>query len=203
MANSLRSNLILTYGLDENEISYIQQNLPQKDCNVAGTDTATDIVAMSELAVIVRAAAMDADDLAMLYEFYGEIAPFPETVILIGDVEVPENLRKHIAVYEDFESLRENLKYVLLSAYRRQKKSENFSTTLANAILILSTIRRRPYITSAELADILEMSQRSVQRYIETLRVAGEWIEYDTAHKGWCLQTGKSVLWGDFDGGDM
>ena len=117
----------------------------------------------------------------------------------MGDVTIPNELRKHIAVYKDFDSLSEKLKYILLSAYRKQKKSENFSATLANAIMILSTIRRKPYITSSELAEKLEMSQRSVQRYIETLRVAGEWIEYDTVHKGWHLQVGKSVLWGDFD----
>ena len=45
-------------------------------------------------------------------------------------------------------------------------------------------------------ADVVGTS--SVQRYIETLRVAGEWIEYDISHKGWTLQEGKSILWGDF-----
>lgn len=163
------------------------------------TDVVTDIIAIDEFAVIVRADAMSQSDMEMLYDFYGEVAPLSETVIFIGDVTVPANLKNHIAVYKDFDTLKENLKYILLSAYRKQKKSENFSATLANAILILSTIRRQPYITSAELAEKLEISPRSVQRYIETLRVAGEWIEYDTAHKGWYLQVGKSVLWGDFD----
>ena len=195
----MHAKLIATFGLDEEENAYIEKHLPQKECEIMDTDVVTDIVASSEFAVIVRADAMSQSDMELLYDYYGEVAPLSETVILIGDVTVPANLKNHIAVYKDFDTLKENLKYILLSAYRKQKKSENFSATLANAILILSTIRRQPYITSAELAEKLEISPRSVQRYIETLRVAGEWIEYDTAHKGWYLQVGKSVLWGDFD----
>lgn len=190
---------IVTFGLKEDEISFIEKNLPQKECEVMDTDVATDIVALPEFAVIVRVASMRKADIELLYDFYGDVAPFSETVIFIGDVTIPVKLRNYIVVYKDFDSLRDNLRYILLSAYRKQKKSENFSATLANAIMILSLIRRKPYISSAELAEKLELSQRSIQRYIETLRVAGEWIEYDTLHKGWCLQVGKSVLWGDFE----
>ena len=195
----MHAKLVATFGLDEEENAFIEKHLPQKECGIMDTDVVTDIIAIAEFAVIVRADAMSQSDMEMLYDFYGEVAPLSETVIFIGDVTVPANLKNHIAVYKDFDTLKENLKYILLSAYRKQKKSENFSATLANAILILSTIRRQPYITSAELAEKLEISPRSVQRYIETLRVAGEWIEYDTTHKGWYLQVGKSVLWGDFD----
>ena len=59
-------------------------------------------------------------------------------------------------------------------------------------------MRLYPGITTAQLAKKIEISQRSVQRYIETLRVAGEWIEYDRNLKGWKLADGKSVLWGDW-----
>ena len=195
----MHAKLVATFGLDEEENAFIEKHLPQKECGIMDTDVVTDIIAIDEFAVIVRADAMSQSDMEMLYDFYGEVSPLSETVSFLGDVTVPANLKNHIAVYKDFDTLKENLKYILLSAYRKQKKSENFSATLANAILILSTIRRQPYITSAELAEKLEISPRSVQRYIETLRVAGEWIEYDTTHKGWYLQVGKSVLWGDFD----
>ena len=89
------------------------------------------------------------------------------------------------------------MKYVLLGAYKKTKKNENFSSTLANTIIILSQIRNKPFITTKELAEKLELSERTTQRYIETLRVAGEWIEYDTSRKGWKLCDGKSILWGD------
>lgn len=195
----MHAKLIATFGLNKDENVYIAKHLPQQECEIMDTDDVRDIVANSEFAVIVRADAMSQEDMELLFDYYGEVAPLSETVIFLGDLTIPAKLRNQIVIYKDFDSLQENLKYILLSAYRKQKKSENFSATLANAILILSYIRRKPYITSAELAEKLELSQRSVQRYIETLRVAGEWIEYDTVHKGWYLQVGKSVLWGDFD----
>ena len=102
-----------------------------------------------------------------------------------------------MSVYPTFEEFSDNAKYVLLSAYRRSKKNENFSATLANSIMILSLIRNKPFVTTKELAEKLELSERTVQRYIETLRVAGEWIEYDVSRRGWMLSEGKSMLWGD------
>lgn len=195
----MQTRLIATLGLTADEISIIKKNLPQKDCEIMDTDDATDIIAVSEMAVIVKVDAIDKSDIDMLYDFYKEIAPFSETVVFVGSVQLPEELTRHIMVYESFDVLADKIKYLLLSAYRKQKKSENFSATLANAITILSLIRKQPYITSAELAEKLELSQRSVQRYIETLRVAGEWIEYSPDKRGWMLQEGKSVLWGDFE----
>lgn len=197
----MESTIIGILGLKKEEIELIKKNLPHKNCEIMDTDDVRDIIAVNELAVIINTEAVPEEDMKILYDFYGEIAPFSETVVCIGKDrgELPENIQRYINVYECFDNLKDNLKYVLLSAYKKNKKTENFSSTLANTITILSLIRQRPYITSAELAKKLEMSQRSVQRYIETLRVAGEWIEYDTEKKGWTLQAGKSVLWGDFE----
>lgn len=196
------TRIVGVYGLTEDEVAFVEKNLPQKDCEVMDTDVVSDIIAVAQLAVIVRVDGMSKDDLDTLFLFYTEVASVSEKVFMIGKVELPAALKSSIVVYEDFDTLKENLKYLLLTAYRKQKKTENFSATLANAITILSLIRQKPYITSAELADKLELSQRSIQRYIETLRVAGEWIEYDTANKGWRLQHGKSVLLGDYGNGE-
>ena len=81
---------------------------------------------------------------------------------------------------------------------KNAKKYKNFSIIVANTLFVLSAIKKTPGISTRELAEKLEVSERSVQRYIETLRIAGEWIEYDTALKGWKLSVGKSVLWDDF-----
>ena len=193
-----RTTLIGTFGLTEDQNRVIKDNAPTKSCEVMNTNCFTDIIATNEMAVIVNWAALSKDDIELLIDFYTEIAPFPETVVLIGNADVPDNLKKHVSVYEDFEGFAQNIKYVLLGAYRRYKKNENFSITLANTIMVLSEIRKKPYVTTKELAQKLELSERTVQRYIETLRVAGEWIEYDKFHKGWKLSAGKSVLWGDF-----
>ncbi|MBQ9143186.1 MAG: helix-turn-helix domain-containing protein [Lachnospiraceae bacterium] len=195
----LNSRLIAVIGLDPDEVEIVKKNIPQKDCEIMDTEDVRDIIAVAEMAVIVKTSSIEETDIDMLLGFYSEIAPFSESVIFIGDIQIPDALSRHILTYKTFDELKENLKYVLLSAYRKQKKTENFSATLANAITILSLIRKQPYITSAELAERLELSQRSVQRYIETLRVAGEWIEYCPEKRGWMLSEGKSVLWGDFE----
>ena len=189
--------LIGTFGLSDEQISIIKENIPTKNCEVMDTDCFSDIVACSEMAIIVVWDKLSEDDRILLIEFYTEIAPFSETLVLIGDAKVPDKLKKEVSIYATFEEFASNVKYILLSAYRKTKKNVNFSTALANSILILNMIRKKPYVTTKELAEKLERSERTVQRYIETLRVAGEWIEYDLSHRGWILQEGKSILWGD------
>lgn len=189
--------IIGTFGLSDEQISSVESNLPIKSCEIMDTDCFTDIVAISEMAIIVIWEKLSDDDRDLLIDFYSEIAPFSETMILIGDVNIPEKLKNYVSIYDSFEAFSVNMKFVLLGAYRRSKKNENFSSTLANTIIILSQIRNKPFVTTKELAEKLELSERTIQRYIETLRVAGEWIEYDTSRKGWGLCDGKSILWGD------
>jgi len=189
--------IIGTFGLSDEQISSVESNLPIKNCEIMDTDCFTDIVAISEMAIIVMWEKLSEDDKDLLIGFYSEVAPFSETMILIGNVDIPEELRNQVSIYDSFEEFSVNMKYVLLGAYRKTKKNENFSSTLANTIIILSQIRNKPFVTTKELAEKLELSERTVQRYIETLRVAGERIEYDTSHKGWRLCDGKSILWGD------
>ena len=63
--------------------------------------------------------------------------------------------------------------------------------------MILSLIRSHPGIKTQELVDKLEMPTRTIQRYISALQAAGEWIEYDTYKRGWQIQYGISILFGD------
>ena len=193
------NEIIGTYGLSEDQVNVIKKNIPAKNCEVMSTDCFTDIVACSEMAIIVIWDRLSEEDKDLLIGFYSEIAPFSDTMILIGDVEIPAALKKEVSIYASFDEFASNVKYVLLGAYRRTKKNRSFSATIANSIMILSMIRKKPYVTTKDLAGKLELSERTVQRYIESLRVAGEWIEYDMSHKGWTLIDGKSMLWGDFD----
>ena len=189
--------LIGAFGLSDDQIEIIKSNVPTKKCDVMETDCFSDIVACSEMAIIVMWDKLATDEKTLLIDFYTEIAPFSETLILIGEPDIPDELKKEVSIYRSFEEFSPNAKYVLLSAYRRSKKNENFSSTLANSIMILSIIRNKPFVTTKEISQKLELSDRTVQRYIETLRVAGEWIEYDVNRRGWILNEGKSILWGD------
>lgn len=72
-----------------------------------------------------------------------------------------------------------------------------YSKKLSNGISIISHIRKSPGISTEKLAELLEVSVRTVQRYIAALQAAGEWIEYDRKRKRWILHDGMSVLFGD------
>lgn len=185
---------IMIYGLNEMEIKRIEA-IAAKRGVVYSTDSVTDLIATVSDMIICSSS----ENLSTLFDFYQEIGYFSETVILIGDIVLPKALRNKVNVFADFEEMEIKFKYMLMDANRKQRKNENFSATLANAIFILSSIRNSPGISTSELAEKLEISTRSVQRYIETLRIAGEWIEYAPAQKGWKLSAGKSVLWGDFN----
>ena len=192
------TDAIMMYGFSEDEVKRAETVLPNKKAEIVNIDCFTDILATCSYAIILNVSNTEKSDLETFFEFYTEVGYFSEILIIVGDTDIPKNLKKSIHTYDTFDSLMGDLKYLLLKAYQRNKKNESFSITLSNAIVILSEIRRHPGVTSAQLADKLEISLRSVQRYIETLRVAGEWIEYDNSIKGWKLTEGKSVLWGDW-----
>ena len=186
--------LIQCFGLTDDQVKEVEKNIPTGSCEVMKVDCFTDIIAMPQMVAIIAWDEMSEIDKCSFEEFYTEISPFPETLVVIGSAEVNPELKRQILEYESFESLAQNLKYVLLGAYKKTKKNENFSSNIANALFILKEIKHRPYITTKQLADALELSPRTVQRYIETLRVAGEWIEYDMSHKGWRLGYCESIL---------
>lgn len=189
---------IITYGLTNEENSIILKNIPAHDYKVINTECATDIIAFSASAVIINAAKLSNDDYNMITDYYTEINGCTyETVIWIG-APVPQGaLKKQFKCYESFDMIENNLKYILLSAHSKSQKAASFSKKLADGIKILSFIRNRPGITTRELSETMELSQRTIQRYIASLQAAGEWIEYNKAKKGWELQEGKSTLFGD------
>lgn len=195
----LQTYRIFTYGFNAIEENIMGKMLPDKKSVLVSTDCFTDLIACNSYAILIHATSVADEDFKMLWNYYIEVgANASETVIVVGNTDIPKQIKKRIKVYSGFEELCRELKYILLSAYRSHKKTVNFSATLANTIVILGKIRHCPGITTVQLSEELEISQRSVQRYIATLTAAGEWIEYDRNLKGWKLTNGKSVLWGDW-----
>lgn len=189
---------IFTYGLTEKEESVLKKSLPKKDIDIFDiTDAATDIVSRSNFALIINLDNISSDDLQFFVDFYSDADDSTETIVFTsGEEWVLDKFKKvKTIVYKDLFEMEQKLKYDLLKAYQRTAKSNAYSDKLTMLIKILFAIRNKPYITTKELADTIERTDRTVQRYIETLRCAGEFIGYDRQKKGWYLMIdGKSVL---------
>lgn len=191
---------IIVYGFDE-ELDFIESIVPWKGTAIFDTDCTTDLIAIWCYASITNLSKIKDKELQILYDYYLDVLDPIEVPILIGipSLPIPTQLTNVFVLYESMEKAKEKLKYDLLAAYRRQKKNTTFSRTIANALVVLTQIRKHPGITTEKLSEILELSPRTIQRYIESLRIAGEWITYNPSKKGWELQDGKSILFGDFD----
>lgn len=189
---------ILTFGLTEEQNGLVQKCVPTRDYEVFDTDCPTDLIAIPSPALIIHAAKMDDENIEMIFDFYSEVnGCTDETVIWLGEPKPPVKLRKTLKCYDSFADIEENLKYILLSAHSKRKKTAEYSKKLADGIKILSLIRKYPGIKTQELAEKLELKSRTVQRYIAALQATGEWIEYDPQKRGWVLFHGVSILFGD------
>ena len=189
---------VITFGLTDAQNTLVRACLPAKEYQLIETDCAVDIIAIGAVAYIISAEALTDEDREMILEYYEEInGCSDETVLWIGTPAPPKSLQKLIKCYDSFEMIADNLKYYLLSAHRQSKKARDYSKQLADGLLILSLIRKHPGIKTKEIAEKVELPIRTVQRYITALEQTGEWLAYDTQKKGWYLQYGVSILFGD------
>lgn len=190
---------VTTFGLSDEQNKVVENALPVKGYELLDTDASSDLIAISAAALIINAAALDTDSREMVFDYYTEVGDCTdETVFWIGSPKPPNHLRAKFKCYENFDELAVNLKYHLLSAHSKSKKAKDFSKQLMECLLIMKLIRSRPGIRTQEIVDELELSTRTVQRYISTLQAAGEWIAYDHTKKGWYLQDGVSPLFDNF-----
>ena len=185
---------INTFGLTQKQNQFVSANLPVRDRELYIADTPTDLIAINCEAMIVNASAMEQDDADMIFGYYQEVnGCTDETILWLGEPKPPKELRKFFKCYDSFDAIKDKLKYLLLTAHSRSRKSYEYSEKLVNGLKILSLIRKRPGISTQTLTELTELPLRSVQRYI----AAGEWIEYDRTLRGWKLFHGISILYGD------
>ena len=187
-------NQIITYGLTDEEIVELQNVKPNKDCSIIIADCATDIIAIGAYAAVVRRSELDQSDYDLLSSYLEEVGDYADTIILVGEDNKLKSLSKKVKIFATFEKFLEKAKYTLVASYAKHRQSDEFSSKISLELRMVILIKRNPGISTAVLADELDMSTRSVQRYIETLRMSGEWIDYDTSLHGWRLEHEKSFL---------
>ena len=189
---------VIACGLSDAELRVVRSCLPSEDYQIYRTDIPQDIVAIDRETLLIRPETISQEMLDLFLEYYTEINDCgKDTVVWIGAKQPPSHLRKRFEIYPDFEVLAEQLPRILRTSHQRQKKIRAFSKNLADCLMILSLIRSNPGIKTKTLSEKLELPIRTVQRYITTLQATGEWIEYDMKNRGWHLQSGISILFGD------
>lgn len=195
---SIRWPNIFIYGLSDEEKEVLEKALPGKEVEITDiTGEAICLVEKVDFAVIINPYNISDDELEFFESFYEDADGCTESIIFTQTKAGVLNKFKAVRAveYKDLFDMEKNLKYELLQAFQKTSKSERYSEKLAMLIKILFAIRNKPYITTKELAEKIEKSDRTVQRYIETLRCAGEFIGYDRGKNGWYLMVdGKSVL---------
>lgn len=196
--NSANIRRIICFGLNEEQYAMVQTCLPAKGYELLVTDCPTDLIAINAFALIIYAPSLDSASVEMISDYYTEVGNgADETVFWLGYPKPPSHLRKKFFCYENVGELFCVFPEKLAKANQRVKKSRAFSKNLADCIQILSLIRLKPGIKTKELSEKLELPMRTVQRHITTLQATGEWIEYDAKKRGWQLQYGVSILFGD------
>ena len=168
-----------------------------KDYELDNTDCFTDVIAIYAVVIIINTEELTCDDYEALVIFLSEVGDCTDTTtIWLGHTKPPKGL-KSVKHYLNFDEIKDNLKYILLTAHTKSKKTAEYSKKLAEGLMVLSIIRKYPGITTKEISKSTNINARNVQRYIAALQAIGEWIEYDYKKKGWKLTDGISILFGD------
>lgn len=189
---------IMAYGLSSEEIECVEKSIPSDEYEIYIPDVIEDVAAIHRDALIINSTTLNSTERELIIDYYTELnGCFDESVFWTGYPKPPSHLRAKFHCYDDFSQLCYVLSEKLIKAHQKVKKTRAFSKNLADCLLILSLIRSNPGIKTQELSDKLELPIRTVQRHIATLQATGEWIEYDTKKRGWQLQYGISVLFGD------
>lgn len=192
-ARSLQKSTIATFGFSVEKNKIINSHLTKSTMELFEAEYATDLLAIDHLMIIVNVSGVSNKDLQQLLSYYNEVSVFSEAVILVGDCKGLA-VNNRVSVYAEFDDLQRNLKYLLLAAHKQKKSAESFSRSISYALMILKIIAENPGISSKEISDKLEISSRSVTRYIETLNMSGESIVYNRKKNGWSLEYDESLL---------
>jgi biotin operon repressor len=184
-----KTQYLIYYDLSQEQIGILSDCLQKNTMLHDATACATDIIAIPALGVVINPTAMPKRDLEMILEYYKAVDWHPsELVIFTKKVVVPKTAK--IMYLDDSNFNFGKVQTLLSQASARQKRNAGYHARIALCLLVLKTIRNRPGMSTKSIAEECGVSEKSVLRYIETLRVSGEWIDYDHQSRGWKLQPG-------------
>lgn len=171
---------IMLFGLKDEQITALVKCFSQ--CDFTYARDWRDIIAFASDLVIADFSELQTEEIAVIYDYYKQIEPAPEKMIITNANQYKENIKSVIYQEDLFESER-STRTKVLGTLHDTMRDVDFSRRLVMSLNIMRTICHHPGISTKELADLEEISQRSIKRYIESLRMAGAIINYQD--KGW------------------
>lgn len=173
-------HIILLYGLNVNQIGTMIREVPE--CDYRYAKCWQDVIAIPADLLIVNPMEVGEEGLEVLAQFYKEIEPSPEQLILSEPCDMLESIESVEYIENLFEEPYK-VRTIVLRYLHKTVKDIDYSRRISLGLNIMRIICKYPKITTKEISEMTELSQRSVKRYIDTLRMAGADIEYDG--KGW------------------
>ena len=105
---------IITFGLNEEENSYLKILLQNKNFEIYATDIASDLVALLATVIIVKAVQLETDDLNLLENYYTEVGEdADEAIFWIGSPLPSLELQSFFKCYNKFDDIVLEIKKVL------------------------------------------------------------------------------------------
>lgn len=172
---------IILYGLKDTEIDTIRDSGLRAEYFIF--DCYTDVIAHYAELTIVNPQALDAEEKACLEDFFKQIDPTDEKVIMTAEDDAFRGI-SFVETISDFFDYPKSIPVILMKNLKETKRDVDFSRRIMLAIKVLYLILQNPGITTRQITEKIEgISDRSVKRYIRSLQAAGMLIEY--RNKGW------------------
>lgn len=138
----IQHNRIVTYGLTEEENTFVAQNLPTKEYILWDGENYLELTTVGCSALIVFGPALTEEETADIADYYTEIGgPTDETVIWLGESALPPELKRKFKCYPNFDAIAGKLKYLLLDAHKCHLESVEFSNRVAMILRVLREIK--------------------------------------------------------------
>lgn len=171
---------VILYGLSAEEESIIRDSGLQ--CEWLVYDVYQDVLAHYAELSIINPDALDEEGLSALSGFFHEIDPIDEKVIMTKNA--PEFCDvSFVEIIPDFFEFPDSIPLMIMKNLKETKRDVDFSRRIMYAIKIMRLIEENSGITTKEISNRTELSERSVKRYIRSIQAADVMIEY--RNKGW------------------
>lgn len=184
--------IVMAYGMTKEELAYIEKQIPDKeDVVLLTTPCVTDCIGYVTIFGFIKTDKISDKDMSFLKNLYND--GYYDNNLFVGlDKNLPKGCNKC-----DISQFKKKASLLVLRAFKQKRDQLNFSTQMFHVLLVLKAIINKPMITTKEIAVKVEIDARTVLRNIETLKMAGEAIEYDRVKRGWYIENNYSMLISD------